>query len=309
MSSIKLSIINTFLADDFKFINRNLLNEHLKKFIPINNTEVIICIDNCNKSNEKYIKDILEYEKLGFIIKLIYKHVYAGGCRNEGLKIAIGKYIMFIDSYDDSLYSSKDFNLKNLLNNLSIFIGYHNKLDMIELSNKYNKFYRAMPWNIYFNNDFLKANHIEFIEWQGYEDFLFLFVCYKLSNNISIYLNNSKQLLVFSHMGLFKYIKISKHIKDICYNHAYENTIYDYSIHSYDKYNEACKYLLRYFDTIPKEFIIEMIINNINNEFGQDLLKNNINIKSNKTDIFKYIFSNIEHEFRNDKYTQICFEC
>ena len=58
---------------------------------------------------------------------------------------------------------------------------------------------------------------------------------------------------------------------------------------------------------MPKEFIIEMIVTNIDNEFSKELLKNNINIKSNKNDIFKYIFKNIEENFLNEKYLQISF--
>lgn len=312
-----LSIINTFLADDFKNISKNLLYKHLNKFKPIKNTEVIICIDNCNETNEKYLKCILEYEKYGFIIKKIYKHIFAGGCRNEGLRVAIGKYVMFIDSYDDSLDSSKEFNLKNILDNLieylhSIELEAKNKLkniSIIELSNIYNEFYRAMPWNVFFNNEFLKANHIKFIEWQGYEDFLFLFICYKLSKYISIFINDSNKLLIYNIKNhTRKYIKVnSKNIHRIVYNHAYANTFEDYQIRSYEKYNEACKYLLKYFNEVPKEFIIEMIVTNIDNEFSKELLKNNINIKSNKNDIFKYIFKNIEENFLNEKYLQISF--
>ena len=301
MEKILLTIINTFYAkDDF---NELLLNEHFNKFIPIENTECLICIDACSKN---YKNNIFEkYSLKGFKIIKNQKHSYAGGCRNIGLKYSHGKYVMFIDSYDDSLYSGKEFNLKNILHNLIEFISTEYDSDIIELSNYYNKFYKAMPWNIFWNTSFLKKHNLFFIEWQGFEDFLFTFVSYKLNAIISIYLYKEQILLTYKNKQFFK--KHCYNIHHCCYNHAKSNTTNNYEINNFKKYNEACDWIFNILHYIPKEFIGYVIINNIDNEFGRELLKNNINLKLSKKDVFDNILNNIEHEFKCEKYLQIDF--
>ena len=302
MNDILLTIVNTYWSKEFKL--NSFCLEHLNKFIPISQTEVLICIDDCLSFNIPSVIDDQLIQK-GFKVIKINEHLYAGGCRNVGIDYAKGEFIMFIDSYDDSIDSGKYFNLRNLLEILKKFIS-KEYCDCYELSNKYNKFYRAMPWNIFWRTKFLKEHNLKFIEWQGFEDFLFDFCFYKLNPKISIYLYEKDELLIFSIENSFKEIKCKVKYKT-CYNHSISNTKYNYSIDNPKRYNEACEYLLRTLGYIPKEFVGEMIINNIDNNFGKELFKNNINISITETDIFKYVFKNIEEQFKNKKYLQIPF--
>lgn len=81
------------------FVQESINSIYLQKNININNIEIIIC-------EEKNYK-----EKIGNMIKNIFPNVRVvvnqdkegpGGSRNTGLKIARGKYIVFLDS-DDQL--------------------------------------------------------------------------------------------------------------------------------------------------------------------------------------------------------------
>lgn len=377
MKPIQLSVINTFWTHEK--INKRDMKKHLKKFEQIPETEVLLCFDEWNdvfgELFLKYFKDSLgplksyspihsenisvqseisnlpenqqeiqmRFEK--FTILGTTNHVRAGGCRNLGLKYCSGRFVLFIDSYNDSLDSGNDFNLQNLLDILKEFLKSFQSLqndsvqslenseknrikesDCFEISNRYNEFYRAMPWNIFWRIEFLREHNLKFIEWQGYEDFLFDFVFFKLNPQISIFLENSDELLTFSFVhpssGLIKgsettslqkdqkwNFKISKCLikRKTCYNHAVADTLENYGIDSFEKLSEGQKYIENILGYVPKEFIAETIIANIDSEFGKMLLKENMEMKIEKTDIFKYIFKNIEERFRNERYLQIPF--
>ena len=66
-------------------------------------TEVILIING----NEEDISDLLkDYDgKLNLILKQFDERIGVGKARNEGLNLATGKYVYFIDS-DDYLYSN-----------------------------------------------------------------------------------------------------------------------------------------------------------------------------------------------------------
>lgn len=59
----------------------------------------IICVDDGSSDNSvEIIKDFISTDNR---VKLVMnKHSFAGGARNAGLKIAQGKYVMFLDPDD-----------------------------------------------------------------------------------------------------------------------------------------------------------------------------------------------------------------
>lgn len=257
------------------------------KFIPIDDTEVIICVDNCDYSTDNYCK-LLSYSKYGFIIVPIWKHCKAGGCRNIGLSVANGEYVFFIDSYNDSLDSGTLFNIDSLLSALYSFTDIA-KCDLYELSNKYNKYYRANVWNVFYSMQFLKMHELRFLEWQGYEDFMFNFAILKLNPIIAIYDHVQSELLIWPQKDRYKCPKVNT-----CYNHAYANTKIDYSISNYIKYSEGERYFKQILGYVPVEYLLEQIRVNAGSAFGTELAQL---IKNNEIiDIypFTYIFAAIE---------------
>ena len=291
-----LTIINTFWSKER--INQKLLQRHLAKFTPKPNAEVLLVVDNCDES-ETNLKILEQYKRFGFKIIPIFEHKFAGGCRNVGLEHATGDWIVFIDSWNDSIDSGTDWTLENLLITLNCFLRIAPECDMIEISNHFNKFYRAHPWNIFYKRSFLESHNLRFIEWQGYEDFLFNFVIFNLSKSIGMYLEKSKEILIFPTREKRLCRIPLKH--SICYNHRKADTHSDYGIRTMEKFNEASEYFQKYLNYVPIEFVVEQYGVNKNTEFGKTLFELIKNKPIPKPCFFKYLFKNIEEDFRDGK--------
>lgn len=337
--NILLTIINTYWSKDN--IDELALAKHLTKFVPFDNCEVIITIDECD---QKTLRKFNNYLRFGFkIIPITGKRAKVGGSRNIGLEHATGKYVMFIDSFNDSVDSGENFTLSNLVDNLNTFLkcvsgtvpsdvpressvttssditGESSRdvsktfePDIIELSNRYNKYYRANVWNNYYRREFLVKHKVEFIQWQGYEDFMFNFLLYKLDATIVIFNERScantfedsseklcgdtlntfedqSELLIYPEM-----IRVPCKVDHrICYAHVTENTKYDYGIHTASKYLDGCNYFKKYLGYVPIEYSYEQLAMNRNSSLAKIIGQVNVTNKQ----FFKYLFLNIERMF------------
>ena len=353
--NILLTIINTYWSKDN--IDELALAKHLTKFVPFDNCEVIITIDECD---QKTLRKFNNYLRFGFkIIPITGKRAKVGGSRNIGLEHATGKYVMFIDSFNDSVDSGENFTLSNLVDNLNAFLKCISgtvpsdvpressvttsgttleeslgkassdvsktfEPDIIELSNRYNKYYRANVWNNYYRREFLVKHKVEFIQWQGYEDFMFNFLLYKLGATIVIFnegpcantsvntfedsseklcgdtsntfedsseklcgdTSNTSELLIYPEM-----IRVPCKVDHkICYAHVTENTKYDYGIHTVSKYLDGCNYFKKYLGYVPIEYSYEQLAMNRNSSLAKIIGQVNVTNKQ----FFKYLFLNIE---------------
>ncbi|MGG7213278.1 glycosyltransferase family 2 protein [Clostridium nigeriense] len=174
----------------------------------LTNIEIIIVNDG---TKDNSMEKVLKYDDDRIVI-LNKENGGLSSARNEGLKIAKGKYIYFIDSDDfllnnkclEEMYkiAEKDFS--------DIIVGngykYYSKDNMKELYRDKNLFKRSvmnskdflikfinsdsMQIPVYYNmyrTDFLKQNNLFFKEGRIHEDQEFITKAFLLSNNISIY--------------------------------------------------------------------------------------------------------------------------
>lgn len=293
-----ISVINTFWALDH--IPEKKLKEHFRKFISNYNVEILVCIDNCDADTtvaKRNIRLLESYKKYGFKILKNDHQGHAGGCRNMGLEAATGDYVIFIDSWNDTLDSGNEFNIKTIVETFEEFQKRAPLRDVYEFSNHFNKFYRANVWNVFYKRAFLEEHHLRFIEWQGYEDFAFNFVIFKLNATITMYLEQSQELLLYPSYERIK----CKPIR-LCYNHAFADTKTDYTIRTFDRFNEVCEYFVKYLGSVPVEYIIDTYLINQNAKFGQEIAAKYSPIEMPKINFFKYMFSNIEERFTNPEH-------
>lgn len=140
-----------------------------------NTTDVINKIkDTANMTNIKII-DLKENKK-------------AGGARNEGIKIATGDYIIFLDS-DDILENEAIEKISNTIGKDTpdiVYLGFKIKNGTYEENvipneqnsikeNRLSQWKYENVWDICWNKDFLTKNNIHFIEDRYFEDFLFYY--------------------------------------------------------------------------------------------------------------------------------------
>jgi len=173
----------------------------------INQTEKdleIICVEDC--STDSSLKILQEYAKKDERIIILQNEVNSGlsVTRNNGLAIAKGEYILFVDS-DDFIVPNlleKTINLSNgvdfVLFDYSSFnenkMAFENEESLLPdgffTSNDY--FLKAVcqnclklaPCDKLYRTDFLKENNIMFIPGIVYEDILFTFFCMLKAKNV-----------------------------------------------------------------------------------------------------------------------------
>ena len=142
----------------------------------------LICVDDGSSDNS--VEIIEHYKKDDNRIQLIrQKNLYAGVARNNGLEKANGKYIMFLDS--DDIFN------KNMIRDLVkiaekkntdiIFFGYYtfsnsiskkrpakikyttkNPISPKDINDKIFQYSFGVPWNKFFNLEFIKNTNIKF---------------------------------------------------------------------------------------------------------------------------------------------------
>lgn len=164
----------------------------------------IICVDD--GSTDDSLRILENYKRNDDRIKIIkQKNQYAGVARNNGLKIANGKYIMFLDS-DDIFEKNMVYNLVKKAekhNTDIIFFGfykftetikkrsvigipYKNKDVISPLDIKSVVFQKAqgVPWNKFYNKEFILNSGIKFQNLKSNNDIFFSKITTILSNRI-----------------------------------------------------------------------------------------------------------------------------
>lgn len=241
-------------------------SRYIKKFYKIikklNNKQIqVIIIDD--KSTDQTYKNILNYIKISnqknIFLRKQMKNRGPGICRNIGLKIAKGKYILFLDSDDDlrminmvSLLKSKKLNFKNdliifnyikkkktkELNLAKKFIG---KKKIIEL---FLKTELDMCANFYlFNKNFIFKNKLTFKS-GFYEDILFMLKTFYYVRKILrykkvIYIKNSYPRSITNTFSL-------KHLNDFIKSSEDKKLFFENVIKKRDKkYYQFLQYGLR----------------------------------------------------------------
>lgn len=168
-----------------KFIKACLLSVLNQNF---SNYEIII-VNDCSK--DRSLKICKEYQKKSHKIKIINQKINKGvsSCRNLGIKSAVGKYIIFLDSDDYlenfSLYKLSKF-IENNKNAETIVMPHNASSDGIILKKKDEKikndneekiklinkipFFIGYCWRFVTKKEFLKKNNIFFVNVRQFED-------------------------------------------------------------------------------------------------------------------------------------------
>ncbi len=235
----------------------------------------VICVDD--GSTDKSLEILREYNQKDSRFRFIEQNnQYAGVARNNGLKVACGKYIMFLDS-DDLFEKKMLFTLVKIAERKKIdilFFGfYHFKTNKskrssmgIPYKNKHVctpeehakdifKISQGVPWNKFYNREFVLNTGLKFQDLQSNNDVFFSkaivirakrllylnkrFVNYRVNNNESI--QGSYKLCSgnFAKCILAIFDELNKEQKYELYKESFEN----YVIESYMLIFNKCKNL------------------------------------------------------------------
>ena len=148
----------------------------------------VICIDDC--SSDSTYKWLQEQQEAHGNLRIIKNeiNIRQGASRNKGVKVARGKYILFIDS-DDYFHEGSISKIYEILkgsdieilvsdsayqfkghphNNLQLNLPYRDKTDGETFVKKNG--WAIAPWRLCFNKDFYNKNSIAFVEGTRVED-------------------------------------------------------------------------------------------------------------------------------------------
>lgn len=204
--SVKISIIipvyneEIYIADTLT----SLLNQSFKEF-------EVICVDD---GSEDHTLDILKSisDKDNRITILSQENSGAGKARNNGLKYAKGKYVIFLDSDDlfeqdmlEKLYLKAeetksemilfdagrfdDKTGKALDNGNCLKTQYLHGFETISVENIYGDIFKVIslaPWNKFLLKEYLLKNKIEFQNTKNSNDVFFSIMCLVKARNISV---------------------------------------------------------------------------------------------------------------------------
>lgn len=162
------------------------------------NYEIILINDGSTDNSLKIIKEL---SKNNSKIKVYdQKNSGVSVTRNNGIKYASGKYIMFVDN--DDYFNSDTFleeYMKKIENsNVDILIGSYVRHDengneifrqKINTNSSWSKFVEVTPWARVFKKEFLIKNKIQFKSMPIGEDIYFNFMAYYRTNKID-YIEN-----------------------------------------------------------------------------------------------------------------------
>lgn len=202
----------------------------------------IICIDD--GSTDKSLNILKEYCGRDHRIKILtQQNQYAGVARNNGLKIAQGKYLSFLDSDDffklnmlEEMYNKAEkdnsdivicyfyeYNMrtnkaKNKINNNLIkspFIPKNNSNNLFEISN-------AAAWTKLFKRDLFIDNNLHFEDLKCCNDITCVYTALALAKKISIVdksfvyyrINQNKNLTSNRYKDLDSFLIAIQHLED-----------------------------------------------------------------------------------------------
>jgi glycosyltransferase involved in cell wall biosynthesis len=187
------------------YINRCLDSIYCQDFCA-KNFEIIIINDGSTDNSQKVIEDYID--KSINNIKLINQdNKGVSSARNEGIKKALGEYIIFIDP-DDSIFKNSLKETYNYLidkkSQILILNSYETKKNttvilkeifpvpksLIDCNLKgidiHNCYYRGSVWGVIYSNEFIKNNNIHFNEnLKNGEDALFFSICLIYAESVS----------------------------------------------------------------------------------------------------------------------------
>lgn len=181
----------------------SILNQTLKEI-------EVICVDD--GSTDDSVKMIKNYQKKDSRVKLIkQKNQYAGAARNNGLKIACGEYVVFVDSDDffekdmlQSMYekavkdnaqiclcSGRIFNestgeYKDAPHYLNVkFLPKKTPFSADDISARIFNAIAPNPWTKMFKKEYIDLNHFEFQQIKKTNDLFFVYSALACAESIT----------------------------------------------------------------------------------------------------------------------------
>ncbi len=203
-----ISVIVPFYNEE-KYISQCIDSLLAQSYINIE----IICVNDGSTDNSADI--VRSYQKNDNRIKLLEQsNQYAGVARNNGMKIARGEYMMFLDADDyfehvfiEKMYSiieegdndvaicnSKGFNeiskklhsLGTAALNIQALAGAGHEFAPIEVKNTLFQLTAGWAWDKIFRSDFIKENGIEFQDTKVSNDARFVNIACTLARRIAV---------------------------------------------------------------------------------------------------------------------------
>ena len=164
----------------------SILNQSYKNF------ELILIDDGSTDNSLKVI--INNYKNIKNIKIITQKNIGVARTRNKGIKIAKGKYIMFIDNDDfiDIDYIEK--HVDKIKKGFDVVISGYRRVDEEnrilcekKLKNSFwSRYIIITPWARIFKRNFLLKNNIQFLNYDIGEDIYFNLSLYSFSPKVGI---------------------------------------------------------------------------------------------------------------------------
>ena len=187
----------------------------------------VICIDDCSKDNT--IAVIEQYAKQHNNLTLLCQaeNHRQGAARNRGVAIAKGKYIVYVDSDDESdkgvlqaLHLAEEYNLEMVAMHFASVDEHGNitekepiKLDGmftgIDLQTEH-PYWGTAPWPYVYNAEFLKRVNYPFVEDVLFED----------SDYVNVHLYHAKQMMYSTVSGYKIYYNSQSTTHTTSYKHV-----------------------------------------------------------------------------------------
>ena len=187
----------------------------------------VICIDDCSIDNT--IEVIEQYSKLHTNIMLLCQsqNHRQGAARNRGVSIAKGKYIVFVDSDDesdkgvlDTVQLSEEYQLDMVAMhyvNVDEF-GNISKKEPIKIEGVFSgvelqtqhPYWGTAPWSYIYKSDFLRQVNYPFVEDVVFED----------SDFIAVHLYHAKRIMYSTECAYRMYYNATSTTHTLTYKHV-----------------------------------------------------------------------------------------
>lgn len=301
-----------------------------------NNIEIIIIDDGSTDKTAKMCDQFASHDN-----RIIVKHISNAGvsnARNEGIKIAKGKYIQFVDS-DDVVEKDMTKLLVNKIqcdNSDVVICGYNQyignrllKIGVVDGTYSYKDFLTEMmrwmtepiigaPWNKLYKRDIIVDNSLLFDTTTNYaEDYLFNINYFGFVKSISVikrtlysyYIANNNSLHNINTSDIEHVWKVNKAILDLNENtmkmQNVENLNYMCSLYNF----LLCTSIISRVRTNNKDEVINWIRQNYNPMYGK--YKPYLNFSHfPKISLISLLIKNIaKNRFKNSSYRLIDIIC